>query len=261
MTQIGKIISKRKYDFLKGFSENSLNETEKKAIEEYEKSNVQSIPKGYFDKKPKPKPITQISTDWLKVEFKKTFEENEKKDLILTEKSIPIYIAVMQYFSKNPEFEKTAVTENVPSLDKGLLLIGGYGCGKTSMMRALQKIGRMIYDKNGSTIMWFRIISCNGLVNEYEGLENAKDKESFIKKYVSGEVYFDDFGTENIASNFGKRNLLKDILEERYMKGNKCHLTSNLSLDEIAEKYGGRVYDRMQEMFNIIVWEGESFRK
>ncbi len=260
MTQIGEIISKRRYDFLKGFS-GTLSDEEKKQVEEYEKKNVQSIPEGYFDKKPKRQPITQISTSRLKIEFKKTFEQLENKNLILTEQSKPIYTALCQYFAKDKAFENTGLTVNIPSIDKGILLIGGYGCGKTSSLQVFHHIGRSIYDKTGDTFMWFRMISCNGLVNEFEGLESPKDKDNFIKKYVGGEVYFDDFGTENIASNFGKRNLMKDILEERYLKKKKCHLTTNLNLEEIAQKYGGRVFDRMQEMFNIIVWEGESFRR
>ncbi len=261
MTQVGEIISKRRYDFLKGFSKETLSDEEKKQVEEYEKKDIQSIPEGYFEKKPKKQPITHINTNWLKKAFKNTFEQNEKKELILTDQSKPIYNALCQYFAKDKAFEDTGLTMNIPSLDKGLLLIGGYGCGKTSSLEVFHHIGRYFYNETGDTFMWFRTISCNGLVNEFEGLESPKDKDNFIKKYVGGVVYFDDFGTENIASNFGKRNLMKDILEERYLKKKKCHLTSNLSLEEIAEKYGGRVFDRMQEMFNIIVWEGESFRK
>ncbi len=262
MIQIGKIISRRKYQFLKGFSENALSDEEIKKIEEYEKANVKSIPKDYFKNlETKKEPITHISTNWLKTEFKKTFEIQEKKQMILTEELKSIYNALCLYFSKNKEFENTNLTINNPSLDKGLLFIGGFGCGKTSSLKAFHEIGRKIYEQTGDLFMWFRLISCNGLVAEYEGLETSKDKKDFMQKYTTGIVYFDDFGTESDASNYGKKNLMKDILEERYLKETKCHLTTNLSLDEIAERYGGRVFDRMQEMFNIIVWEGESFRK
>lgn len=39
------------------------------------------------------------------------------------------------------------------------------------------------------------------------------------------------------------------------------HGTTNLKVEELEKKYGKRVYDRMKEMFNVILWEGESFRK
>jgi len=96
-----------------------------------------------------------------------------------------------------------------------------------------------------------------------------------------GDRYFDDIKTERHASNYGKVNLFKDILENRYnnrvqiVKGvtkiNKTFGTCNykegyegnteVALEEFGEMYGGRIYDRLFEMFNIIEFKGKSFRK
>ena len=129
------------------------------------------------------------------------------------------------------------------------------------MLRAFQMVGKALLP---DPILWFNSVSCNALVMEFEGMD-TKDKSAkkhFFQKYNKAAVmYFDDFGTESNASNFGIKNLMKDILEERYANNKRTFLTSNLSLPEIQEKYGDRVYDRLQEMFNIIQMSGDSFRR
>lgn len=258
---VKKIIPTAKFNHLKKF-EGTLTDEERQEIEEYIKSRhkVNVLPKGYFDDKPKRPSIARVRLNWLKKKFIETWQKNERKELILTDENKPIYRLIAEYFAKHKDFEKTGLTENIASLDKGLLIIGGVGCGKTSMLRAFYEIGREIYDKYRDTFMLFRMISCNSLVREYENLEQ-QERDFFFKKYINGTMYFDDFGTEPEASNFGKRNLMKDILEERYLKEKKCYLTTNLTLNQIEEKYGFRVYDRIKEAFNVIIMDGKSFRK
>ena len=147
---------------------------------------------------------------------------------------------------------------NKASLNKGILLIGSYGCGKTSMMETFHEIGKRLLPNK---YMWFPMTSTLELVDEYESLNNTS-KEAFFKKYNDVKLmYFDDFGTEEDASNYGKKNLMKEILEKRYLKKNKSFVTTNLTLIEIKEKYGKRVFSRLQQMFNIIQFDGEDLRK
>ena len=239
------------------------SDEERQMVEDYQKSvnTVNPLPKDYFKEKPKPEPIERVNLVWLAKKAVKQWEANENRKMILTPENRPVYALINQYFAKDPEFNKTILTENKADLNKGLLLIGGFGCGKTSIMKAYHDIGMRILEKTNDKFMYFRMVSANGIVREYESIEAPADKDTFFNRYIKGKVYFDDFGTESMASNFGKRNLMKDILEERYLKGNPCHLTTNLSLEEIEQKYGGRVYDRMKEMFNVIVLKGRSFRE
>ena len=257
------IISSRKYGFLKQFF-NTISAEEKKQIENYENKQKKQIKATgeYFkkiDDAPEPKPISSVSYQWLRYFFKKTWEAEEGKKLEIDKQQTPIYKAICQYFSKDVEFNKNKLTENMPSLEKGLLIIGKFGCGKTSMMRAYHKIG---YKLLPDQFLWFKMISCNALVSEFEKIENQKDKQEFFRKYSKGKtIYFDDFGTESEASNFGKKNLMKIILEERYLYNKKTFLTTNLELEEISKKYGNRVFDRLREMVNIIKMPGNSYRK
>ena len=187
----------------------------------------------------------------------------ENGELILTEDNKPIFDLISRYFAKDSSFNETTITMNEPSLNKGLLIIGKYGCGKSSMMEVFQKIGAMLMPNN---FMWFTSISTLDLVDEFESI-NEKDsqsmsKEAFFNKYNNVKtIYFDDFGTEKDASNYGKKNLMQEILEKRYLRKNKTYMTTNLSLLEIQKKYGKRVFSRLQQMFNIIEFSGDDFRK
>ncbi|MEK0369709.1 MAG: hypothetical protein QQN55_00940 [Nitrosopumilus sp.] len=212
----------------------------------------QSVRNSRKAKTYKPIPLKDI-----KKVFQVVFIE-EYGELILTEQNKPIFDLISRYFAKDKSFNETNLTMNQASLNKGLLIIGKYGCGKSSMMTVFQKMGQMLMPNN---FMWFTSISTLDLVDEFESADNIS-KEAFFKKYNNVRtIYFDDFGTESDASNYGKKNLMKEILEKRYMKRNKTFMTTNLTLLEIKTKYGNRVFSRLQEMFNIIEFGGEDYRK
>jgi DNA replication protein DnaC len=58
---------------------------------------------------------------------------------------------------------------------------------------------------------------------------------------------------------------MAEILTDRYdmfiRHKMKTHITTNLTFQQIKESYGGRFYDRMKEMFNVISLTGKSLRK
>ena len=65
--------------------------------------------------------------------------------------------------------------------------------------------------------------------------------------------------------------MFKELLEVRYENNAKTFITCNFdpnnlkdiqkALDQFLLRYGGRVYDRLFEMFNIIEFKGNSLRK
>jgi hypothetical protein len=81
-------------------------------------------------------------------------------------------------------------------------------------------------------------------------------------------ICFDDLGFE-VSKNFwgSKSDVMADVLFAIYrknqMKGNFnwFHFTSNLSGNDFEERYDDRIRDRMREMFNILILNGESRRK
>lgn len=251
----------------------SVAEAEKQ-IEKYEKRHLKSkanpkFLKEYLKKiknieKKQAKPMTK---EWLYREFKQHFLKNERIAFSENEYTIENVKPLIYYFIgdfKNFKNCKNVNQISKPSLKKGLLIIGDYGNGKTTMMKAFESALK-------PTNIIFKGFTANEIVKMYEACENPTDKKEFDKKTLRGTRYFDDILTEREASNYGKSNLFKDIFEERYNKQLRTYITCNYKegyvgdiqkgLEQFGAKYGGRVYDRLFEMFNVIQFTGNSFRK
>lgn len=140
--------------------------------------------------------------------------------------------------------------------NKGYCLIGGYGCGKTELMKAFVSTRFQPYDylKSGRNCM---ITSAIEMIDYY-------NKDSNFDKYLETNIYIDDFGTEQRAKYMSKDEepILSKFLELWYMKNRdkNLYITTNLSIDEIQSKYGGRVYSRLNELCQFIELSGKDFR-
>jgi DNA replication protein DnaC len=145
--------------------------------------------------------------------------------------------------------------------EKGICLFGPVGTGKTKMMQTLSEMCRY-------STRYFRNLSVLKLNGEFlaEGkyaLDVVCDGED-----VDGKLFrynFDDLGAENPVNHFGNKELLMaHIIDRLYLnfqeRGVKYHFTTNLSGEEIVEKYGERFSDRLEEMVEFVLLNGESFR-
>lgn len=134
--------------------------------------------------------------------------------------------------------------------NKGLMLIGNVGSGKTLLMRAASKV---IADMYG--VQSFGVKSCAELVRMFNEDGYGGDLDLWIN---APHICLDDMGTEGDAIHFGKRtNLIGEIIEARYdrmMRGAKAwtNITTNLGVDKIKKNYGDRVYSRITHMCNVI---------
>lgn len=188
-----------------------------------------------------------------------------------------VFELLCRYFGEDKDFISmcSAIGVPNPSLEKGILLCGVFGAGKTWMMKLFSKNQRKCYniietkeianrykrieaeqrrDQTGDKIF---VEYCNDIKNAFE------DPSVFYQQY-SGWC-FDDIGNEELKNSFGnKRNVFAEIIEMRYSEGNfgvGCHGTSNLTADQIEQYYGGRARSRMREMFNFIELPGQDRRK
>lgn len=150
-------------------------------------------------------------------------------------------------------------TGSISGLDpnKGLMLIGNIGCGKTTLMKVFS-----------DSINPFRIVSCrevaeawkrDGDISKYCSLlkMNAFSPSPFGIRDIG--ICFDDLGIENKTKNYGDEvNAMEEVILNWYdrKRFNRIHITTNLNPDEIEQKYGKRVRSRMREMFNQVVVEG-----
>ncbi|MFA9391835.1 MAG: ATPase [Prolixibacteraceae bacterium] len=141
-------------------------------------------------------------------------------------------------------------------LQKGIMLTGPVGCGKTSIMKLL----RYFQAQQERYILK----SCREI--SYEFISKGFD---VISKYSTHNLdhpktwCFDDLGTEQNLKYYGNEcNVMAEILLNRYelfiATGTVTHLTTNLSASEIETYYGNRVRSRMRQMFNLIFFSKDA---
>lgn len=208
---------------------------------------------------PAPKPIEVKKAAVLdKSSFWKLFKKYAGEGYIIDKRNEDVIFTVFRYFLQDPEFFKgETVMNDEPSLNKGLLIFGDYGVGKSLLFEILHNMGRELISQ-GNSSMWFRMVSANELVQKYMSESTNKESTFRIENYHTGKLYIDDLGFEEKA--FGRTELLGEVLFERHRRKARTFMTTNLDTVQIAQRYGDRIADRLPEMFNIISWNGESFR-
>jgi DNA replication protein DnaC len=149
--------------------------------------------------------------------------------------------------------------------NKGVLIIGGIGTGKTCIMKLFNEV---LKNKN---IRYFifadaRDISfdfmCKGYAatEKYYKIELSRE-DSITTKYPN--LIIDDLGIENAFINYygTQEDVISNILFLRHSKKTLTCATTNLSLDMLKKRYGERLFDRFKEMFDIFYLTGKSKRK
>ena len=132
--------------------------------------------------------------------------------------------------------------------NKGILLVGTIGCGKTSLM---QLFNLLTYEHIKYNVKPTRAIAGEYLQNGYE---------TILKYGNTDKIYcFDDLGIEQNMKHFGNEsNVMAEILLSRYdllrNRGIITHATTNLNANELEKLYGNRVRSRLREMFNLITF-------
>ena len=251
----------------------SMSKNQAEKIIEYTKKVSQPAPKKEYEFKP-----VELSNTFLKT-FSLIYK-GHKGDPLKFVKNIETknnILPLIYYFTKDARFFNCKnvvdhefnysgkIKQSIPSFEKGLLIIGNFGNGKSSSMNVFHRIFSRLDN------LKFRQYSANDVIESYENCATPDEKRSFWFQHNKGVIYYDDVRTERIASNYGKTNLFKDIIEKREVRNLKTYITCNFktgspgdvkeALIEFAEKYENRVFDRLFSMFNIIIFTGGSFRK
>jgi len=203
------------------------------------RSNDQALADAQEANKPK-----ALTPEALKIRFMQIAKAHVKGTYIVDDENRAIISYVFNYFAGLPVDDK--LCRNAPTDPrKGLLLAGNFGSGKT----ALLDIHRQM-NWHGKR---FRTVSAHDIVAKFD----AKGESGITPFLNTGNLFIDDLGAEAVGVHYGKREeVLKRVLEMRYIlftkEGKRTYATTNLSLQELAERYGGRVESRLYEMFNIV---------
>lgn len=209
-----------------------------------------------------------FSKAWLWEQFKMEFKSYTGLPFEYTKNYINENLsAIFLYFMSDIAFlncENLYKEGVAPSFDKGLLLVGKVGFGKTDLMKSFEAVMK------GYKPHHFKMVSVDDVVDQYEAIKSPQDKIDFYDYYNRGTILFDDLFSEKIANNYGHVNIMKELIMRRSRKKLKTHFTMNPvegyeddpkgNLLALESFYGARAVDRLFNMCNYINLNGKSKR-
>jgi DNA replication protein DnaC len=143
--------------------------------------------------------------------------------------------------------------EFLDNTDKGAILIGIPGVGKTTLVRHQ------------------RMVSASILAMEFQahGLEAIKAIINNQIEYNNKQIIIDDLGLEDDVKHFGNGldpivyvvQRIYDINQQYPENPISLFFTTNLDKDHLTEKYGIRTIERIWEMCDRIVIDDTNLRK
>lgn len=231
-----------------------------KAIKTHRMNRAQShATKLYTQKLWEKENKTQYTCEQLFSKLQKDFPTYK-----LDEFNEPIFRKMCIYFTR----DEIKAQEYGIDLNKGIMLMGSKGVGKTRLMQ--------MFSNNQSQS--YILKNCKEISDEYFRLKH--EKITITEDYFGSTINFgagnyqqnklgfcfEDLGTDNTDAVYygNKENVLANIFLARYdrlivtktITPQMTHLTTNLtSGEQIEERYGTRIRDRFREMFNQIVWD------
>lgn len=144
----------------------------------------------------------------------------------------------------------------------GVMFSGTCGNGKTTLMYALQSAINDL-DRRGHFKFLSEYFTVGmRIVDAMDIVIMAKDLNSIRSLRERSMLAIDDLGKEPTeVLDYG--NVLSpvvDLMEYRYQHQLFTAVTTNLTPDEIRDKYGKRIADRFNEMLEVIVFDDISYR-
>ena len=201
--------------------------------------------------------LGELNNQIINYDFKKILIYLDHKGKLLFGKKFKIYqedqeilLKLCTYFINDIQgCNKLGIDHN-----KGILLSGPVGCGKTSLMKLLPYF--VPHFKS------YKIIPSRNITFQFN---NVGFKT--IEQYGNNNFYcFDDLGVEPSGRHFGKDcNVMGEILLSRHDLFTKHKIktfaTTNLNAQELENRYGNRVRSRMRQLFNLVAFDKGSLDK
>lgn len=143
-----------------------------------------------------------------------------------------------------------ALTADGPAF--GIMLCGLCGLGKTTMLRAVRTAASLA-----------GVLPRLETVRAADLPAAARDGREFRRLAGRVALAVDDVGVEprEVLDYGNPLSPFAELLERRYEERLFTIVSTNLTPGEVTERYGVRVGDRCAEMFEVVVFGGESFRR
>ena len=121
-----------------------------------------------------------------------------------------------------------------PARRRGIFAFGRYGCGKTALMRAIKPLFRPVHFVP---------------LNDPE-IAALLDEPEWIADAMRCNVILDDLGAESAVTDYGiKRETAAEFVVRYHQRGRaRLFITTNLTGEEIAERYTARLTSRIKEL-------------
>jgi len=143
----------------------------------------------------------------------------------------------------------------------GLMLCGTYGNGKTTLMHALRSATNLLNEcgEFGNRHVGIRMEDAREIAKIY----TDRDGRAYSELKKCERIIIEDMGKEPVEQmNYGTViSPVVELLEYRYDRQLFTAITTNLTPQEVREKYGNRIADRFNEMMMVITFQDQTYRK
>jgi energy-coupling factor transporter ATP-binding protein EcfA2 len=141
------------------------------------------------------------------------------------------------------------VVANETNSGKGILLMGNVGSGKSKRMKQLATMLDCSFKSAETFGEAWREMGENFDFQHYCGC--VKPRWDVVPKHWN-DLIIDDIGTEErVYNSYGNScDVMSRVIMERYkvFPEWKTHFTTNLNREQLLDRYGERIYSRLNEM-------------
>jgi DNA replication protein DnaC len=176
------------------------------------------------------------------------YSRNQNRNFVIDNDNEPIIEQLYLYATNNPAFDG--------DLDKGIMLQGKFGCGKTILLETYSLLHNHVikmFFLNRPLLMFTKSVE----------LQEQIMKQS-VKMFILRPIVIDEFGRESkMIQDYGNiMRPISELLSLRSDAGALTHGTTNFTLETLSSEdfYGRMIGDRLRVMFNFITLKGESRR-